>query len=105
MSNFKVPESINGDASNGDACPAGSSIKASREIKPITVGSAPTTNSTTSPFSASVTTAGVEPPQQSHAGQFGLIAPEKIVKFCGIPVEGGDGIGALPSTIASSKLS
>ena len=97
--------STNGEASNGVPLPSGSVIKVSREIKPTTVGSPPITNSTTSPLSASETSAGVEPPQQSHAGQFGLKAPEKILRFLAIPSLGGTGTGALPSTRPSSKLS
>ena len=105
MSKLKEPVSTAGEASKGDGLPDSSVINASRVINPLTVGSAPTLNSTTSPFTASFFNAGVEPPQQSHAGQFALNSPPKIVRFCGTPELGGEGIGALPSTRASSLLS
>ena len=104
-SNLTLPVSSIGDASNGDASPAGSVINCERLIKPITVGASPKVNSYTCPSSASSTSAGVEPPQQSHAGQLGFGVPSKIVRFCGIPVDGGVGIGAAPSTSASSSES
>ena len=68
------------------------------------MGSAPTTNSTTLPWVSSATIAGVDPPQQSHAGQFGLNDSPKIVSGVAMPVEGGLGIGASPSSKASSRL-
>src|SRR5690554_5641340 len=104
MSNDTLPVAKIGDASKGEGTPAGSVINAERDTKPFTVGSAPTVKRYAGPPSSSSTNSGVEPPQQSHAGQLGFGVPSKMVKLRGTPSEGGEGIGASPCTKVSSSL-
>src|SRR5690554_5434363 len=68
----------------------------SAALKPITVGSAPTENSTTGPRSSSSTTTGVLPPQQSQGAQSAFASP------LANSVSSGNGpSGALISTFVS----